>query len=255
MTFDALCSWHRVLHYLDSPIKSWNDGGGSWNDGGGSWNDMICDKNDPHDYAKTHKKIINLPLTDEDVRSLKAGDIVSLNGVIVTGRDRVHKYLIEERPEKEDIPFDLKGAVLYHCGPIMRKTKSGYNVVAAGPTTSMRVEMYEADVIRTYGLRGVMGKGGMGEKTLAALQEAGCVYLHTIGGAAAYLADRIVKTVDVWKLEDFGPTEAMWLFEIKDFPAIVTMDSHGNNIHSEIQKRSFKRFSELIGSKYFRLSN
>jgi fumarate hydratase class I len=128
----------------------------------------------------------------------------------------------------------------------MRKTDQGYVVVAAGPTTSMRVEMYEAEVIRSYGLRGVMGKGGMGEKTLRALQEAGCVYLHTVGGAAAYLADRIVKTVGAWKLEDFGTTEAMWLFEVRDFPAIVTMDSHGNSMHEEIEKISYSAFRELI---------
>ena len=141
-------------------------------------------------------KRLNLPLSAGDVAGLKAGDMVLLNGKLLTGRDRAHKYLVEKKPKKEELPFDLAGTVLYHCGPVMKKTESGYQVVAAGPTTSMRVEMYEADVIRQYGLRGVMGKGGMGEKTLKALQEAGCVYFQTIGGAAAYLADRIVKTVD-----------------------------------------------------------
>jgi fumarate hydratase class I len=193
-----------------------------------------------------NKKIINLPLTDENALSLKAGDFVLLNGTIVTGRDRVHKYLVEQRPRKEDIPFDLKGAVLYHCGPVMKKTEGGYKAVAAGPTTSMRVEMYEPAVIREYGIRGIIGKGGMGAGTAEALQETGSVYFQTVGGAAAYLADRIKRTLNVWKLDDFGPTEAMWLFEIEDFPVIVTMDSHGNNMHSEIEKRSFEIFSELI---------
>jgi tartrate/fumarate subfamily iron-sulfur-dependent hydro-lyase beta chain len=195
------------------------------------------------------KKIIKLPLTDEKVLSLKAGDIVSLNGTIVTGRDMVHKYLAEMKPRKEDIPFDLSGAVLYHCGPVMQKTAEGYKAVAAGPTTSMRVELYEAAVIRKYGIRGIIGKGGMGASTLEALKETGSVYFQTVGGAAAYLADRIKKTLNVWKLEEFGPTEAMWLFEVEDFPAIVTMDSHGDNIHSEIEERSFGIFSELIGRK------
>jgi tartrate/fumarate subfamily iron-sulfur-dependent hydro-lyase beta chain len=195
------------------------------------------------------KKIINLPLTAEHALSLKAGDIVSLNGAIVTGRDMVHKYLVEKRPRKEDIPFDLAGTVLYHCGPVMRKTEKGYKAVAAGPTTSMRVELYEAAVIREYGIRGIIGKGGMGTGTLEALRETGSVYFQTVGGAAVYLADRIKKTLDVWRLEEFGPTEAMWLFEVEDFPAIVTMDAHGNNIHSEIEQRSFETFSELIGSK------
>lgn len=190
---------------------------------------------------------LNLPLSATEWRSLKAGDIVSLNGTIVTGRDRVHKYLVEQRPKKEDIPFDLTGAALYHCGPVMKKTEEGYKAVAAGPTTSMRVEMYEAAVIRGYGIRGIIGKGGMGESTLEALKETGSVYFHTVGGAAVYLADRIKKTLNVWKLDEFGPTEAMWLFEIEDFPAIVTMDSHGNNIHKEIEAVSFEKFRALIG--------
>ena len=169
-----------------------------------------------------------------------------MNGTIVTGRDRVHKYLAEKGTRKEDLPFDLKGAVLYHCGPIMKKTEEGHKAVAAGPTTSMRVEMYEPVIIREYGIRGIIGKGGMGAGTIEALKETGSVYFQTVGGAAAYLADRIKRTLNVWKLEDFGPTEAMWLFEIEDFPAIVTMDSHGNNIHSEIEKYSLEIFSELI---------
>jgi fumarate hydratase class I len=192
---------------------------------------------------------LNVPLSPAAWRSLKAGDIVSLNGTIVTGRDRVHKYLVEQKPRKEDIPFDLNGAVLYHCGPVMKKTEEGYTAVAAGPTTSMRVEMYEAAVIREYGIRGIIGKGGMGTGTLEALQQTGSVYFQTVGGAAAYLADRIKKTLNVWKLDEFGPTEAMWLFEIEDFPVIVTMDSHGKNLHREIEKQSFERFLELIGSK------
>jgi len=195
------------------------------------------------------RRTLTLPLSAEDVSSLRAGDLVFLNGLLITGRDKVHKYLVEQRPPKADFPFDIAGTVLYHCGPIMRKTEDGYSVVAAGPTTSIRVEMYEADVIREYGLRGIMGKGGMGEKTLKALQEAGCVYFHAIGGAAAYLADRINKVVTAWKLEEFGSTEAMWFFEVKDFPAIVTMDSLGNSMHKEIEKKSFRRFSELILSK------
>jgi fumarate hydratase class I len=191
-------------------------------------------------------KNLTLPLAAEVVSSLRTGDLVLLNGSLITGRDKVHKHLVEKRPPKTEIPFDISGTVLYHCGPIMRKTDDGYIVVAAGPTTSMRVEMYEADVIREYGLRGIMGKGGMGEQTLKALQEAGCVYFHTIGGAAAYLADRIRKAVSAWKLEEFGTTEAMWLFEVEAFPAIVTMDAHGNSMHKEIEEISYQKFKELI---------
>ncbi len=190
---------------------------------------------------------LTLPLSVSDVRGLKAGDVVSLSGRIVTGRDRVHRYLAEERPPKGEVPFELSGAVLYHCGPVMERSEEGYRAVSAGPTTSMRVEMYEAQIIREYQLRGIMGKGGMGEATRRALKENDCVYLHTIGGAAVYLADRIRSVPGVWKLEEFGQTEAMWLFEVEGFPAIVTMDCLGNDIHREIEETSFREFSALIG--------
>lgn len=189
-----------------------------------------------------------LPLSDKDVLNLKAGDIVTLSGTIVTGRDRVHKYLTAHRPPKEEIPFDLTGTVMYHCGPIMKKTDDNFSVIAAGPTTSIRMEIYEAAVIRDYGFKGIMGKGGMGESTLKALADNSCVYFHTIGGAAVYLADRITNVLGSWKLEEFGMAEAMWHFEIREFPAIVTMDAHGNNIHGDIEHSSFAKFSALTGA-------
>ncbi len=190
-------------------------------------------------------KKIKLPLSSEDVAGLKVGDLVLLSGNIVSGRDRMHKYLVEKRPAPDDIPFNLSGAVIYHCGPVIKKVDDNYMVMAAGPTTSMRVEMYEAAVIREYGIKGIIGKGGMSGNTLRALQETGCVYFNTIGGAAVYLADRIKKILDVWKLDEFGPTEAMWLFEVDEFPAIVTMDAHGNNMHRDIEELSLRKFSEL----------
>lgn len=192
-------------------------------------------------------KTINLPLTKDDVLSLSVGDLVLINGQLVTGRDRVHKFLCSEKPSKEKIPFDLEGTILYHCGPIIRKTHQSFKLIAGGPTTSMRVEMYEHRIISAYGIRGVMGKGGMGGKTLNALKENGCVYLNTIGGAAVYLADRVKRVVDVWKLEEFGVTEAMWVFDVKEFPAIVTMDAHGRSLHEMIEKRSYGEFKRLIG--------
>jgi fumarate hydratase class I len=131
----------------------------------------------------------------------------------------------------------------------MKKTEDGFKVVAAGPTTSMRVEMYEPAVIGAFQLRGVMGKGGMGEKTRQALKDHGCVYFNTIGGAAVYLADRIAKVLGVWKLEEFGLAEAMWHLEVKDFPAIVTMDAHGRDIHRDIEELSMIKLRELIGVK------
>jgi tartrate/fumarate subfamily iron-sulfur-dependent hydro-lyase beta chain len=191
-------------------------------------------------------KTINLPLAKEDVLSLYVGDMVLINGQIVTGRDKMHKYLSHERPSKREIPFNLDGTIIFHCGPVIRKTRKGFNVFSVGPTTSIRMEMYQHQVISEYGLRGVMGKGGMGRKTLDALKEFGCVYLHTIGGAAAYLADRIKRVIDVWKLEEFGYTDAMWLFDVKEFPAIVTMDAHGRSLHEEIEKKSLQEFKRLI---------
>lgn len=187
------------------------------------------------------------PLTREDVLTLKVGQMVSINGHIITGRDKIHKFFFSDRPGIKDIPFNLNGAVLYHCGPIIKKTEEGYKLIAGGPTTSSRVEMYEHQMISEYGIRAIMGKGGMGSKTLGALKEHGCVYLHTISGAAVYLADKVKRVVDVWRLEDFGMAEAMWLFEVEEFPAIVTMDAHGGSLHEEIENMSHGEFKRLIG--------
>jgi fumarate hydratase class I len=197
--------------------------------------------------SKERIKTIKLPLTEEDVLSLNAGDRVLLSGQVVTGRDKIHRYLFHERPKVKDIPLDLRGTILYHCGPIIRKTREGFRLIAGGPTTSIRVEMYEPQIISDYRIRGIMGKGGMGKKTLQALVDNGCVYLHTISGAAVYLADRIKKVAGVWKLEDFGMAEAMWIFEVEDFPAIVTMDAYGKSLHEEIEKKSLEEFKRLIG--------
>jgi len=196
---------------------------------------------------KEKTKIIKLPLSKKDVLSLNVGDMVLLSGQLITGRDKIHKFLSHERPDIKDIPVNLKGAVLYHCGPIIRKTEEGFNIIAGGPTTSIRVEMYEHQIIADYGIRALMGKGGMGRKTLQALKDNGCVYLHTISGAAVYLADRIKRVTGVWKLEDFGMAEAMWIFDVQDFPAIVTMDAHGRSIHEEIEKKSYEELKRLLG--------
>jgi tartrate/fumarate subfamily iron-sulfur-dependent hydro-lyase beta chain len=199
-----------------------------------------------HD-SKLEIKTINLPLTRKTVLSLKAGDMVLINGLLITGRDKLHKFLSNEKPSKKQIPFDLEGTILYHCGPIVKKTSGGFEFVAGGPTTSMRVEMYEHRIISEYGIRGVMGKGGMGKQTMNALRENGCVYLNTIGGAAVYLADKVKGVAGVWKLEEFGMTEAMWILDVKDFPAIVTMDAYGRSLHEKISKDSRREFKKLIG--------
>jgi fumarate hydratase class I len=177
---------------------------------------------------------LETPLTEEKVRALKVGDVVLINGPMVTGRDAAHHYLMHH-----DAPCDLNGAILYHCGPVMMKEGTPPNTrwrpTAAGPTTSIREEPYEADVIKRFGIRAVMGKGGMGKKTLAGLIEHGAVYLHAIGGAAQFYARCLPKVHSVYLLEELGIPEAMWVFEAKDFPAIVTMDSHGNSLHEEVE--------------------
>jgi fumarate hydratase, class I len=174
--------------------------------------------------------ILNSPLSETQVRALKVCDVVLISGDMFTGRDNVHAYLMKNSP-----PVDLNGAVLYHCGPVMLKEGEKWSVKAAGPTTSSREEPYQANVIKNYGVRAVVGKGGMGAKTLAALQECGAVYLNAIGGAAQYYARTVQEVVGV-HLFDFGVPEAMWHLKVKDFVAIVTMDSHGNSLHAEVER-------------------
>lgn len=177
------------------------------------------------------------PFTEEKIRALKVGDEVLISGVIHTGRDAVHKYLHEGGKLPESVSF--KDGILYHCGPVVMKQDDGsWKATAAGPTTSIREEPYQWQVIRDFGLRGVIGKGGMGDKTLEACQKYGCVYLHAVGGAAQVLAERIKKVRNVYMMEKFGAPEAIWEFEVEDFPAVVTIDSHGNSLHREVFAKS-----------------
>jgi fumarate hydratase class I len=176
--------------------------------------------------------VLRAPLTEDQVRALKVGDVVLVNGEMYTGRDAVHAHLMKNPP-----PVDLRGAVLYHCGPVMLKQGDVWTVKAAGPTTSSREEPYQGHVIRNYGVRAVMGKGGMGKATLAALKDSGAVYLNAIGGAAQFYARRIDKVLDVNLLE-FGIPEAMWHLSVHDFVAIVTMDAHGNSLHAGVEQET-----------------
>jgi fumarate hydratase class I len=191
-------------------------------------------------FPLTGKEVVlRAPLSESDVRALKVGDVVLISGEMYTGRDAVHAYLMKNPP-----PVDLHGAVLYHCGPVMLKTGDQWTVKAAGPTTSSREEPYQADVIRNYGVRAVIGKGGMGKKTLAALKECGAVYLNGIGGAAQYYSRSIEKVLGV-HLIDFGIPEAMWHLRVNNFVAIVTMDAHGNSLHADVEKETGEHLAEL----------
>lgn len=189
---------------------------------------------------------LQLPLSEDDVRQLKVGDEVALSGIMVTGRDEAHTWLISEKPD--EVRELLDGSVIYHCGPVVAKEGDEWKFVAAGPTTSIREEPYQGDVIKEYKLRGVIGKGGMGDKTQAALEEFGAVYLHAIGGAATLLAKSVKKVLDVIKLEEFGVPEALWVLQVEEFPCVVTMDSHGKSLHSQIKSNSDKVANSLIGN-------
>jgi fumarate hydratase subunit beta len=223
-------------------------------------------------------RTINLPASDEVIRELRVGEPVLLNGVMVTGRDTAHKWLMDtfikktKEPQGDDLHvYDelkrlLNGSVIYHCGPVVSRVTVGpsgaqgqdgsavtqqeeYKFVAAGPTTSIREEPYQADVMKHFNIKGVIGKGGMGAKTLKGCQETPGVYLHAIGGAASFIAQSVKKVLDVYKLE-FGVPEAFWVIEVENFPAVVTMDSHGNSQHSVVDDSSRKVLDELLVKPY-----
>ena len=180
---------------------------------------------------------LSFPFTEAKIRALKVGDEVRLSGTVFTGRDAMHKYLHDGGALPPGV--SLQNGILYHCGPVMLKQDDGrYKCTAAGPTTSIREEPYQAQIIRDFGLRGIIGKGGMGPQTLAACQECGCVYLHAIGGAAQVLAGCIQQVKNVYYLEKFGSPEAIWELDVMDFPAVVTMDAHGHSLHEEVWAQS-----------------
>jgi fumarate hydratase, class I len=192
-------------------------------------------------FVRTGREIaLRAPLSDADVRALRVGDVVLVSGAMNTGRDAVHAHLM-----KHEAPVDLSGSVLYHCGPVVVKEGDQWRVTAAGPTTSIREEPYQGEIIKRFGVRAVIGKGGMGAKTLAALKEHGAVYLNAIGGAAQFYA-RAIERVDGVSLMEFGTPEAMWHLTVKDFPAIVTMDAHGNSLHRDIEQESGRHLESIF---------
>jgi fumarate hydratase subunit beta len=199
---------------------------------------------------------LTVPIPEAQIRRLHIGDQVLLSGVIFTGRDAAHKYIMDnfikgpcpaaEKPMYDMLKSALAGSVIYHCGPVVRKQEDEhYQFVAAGPTTSIREEPYEADVIRHFGVRAVIGKGGMGPRTLAACHDFGAVYLHAIGGAATLIAERVKEVLGVYKYE-FGVPEAFWRIRVEDFPCVVTMDSHGQSLHERVAAESKRKVQELL---------
>jgi len=236
---------------------------------------------------------LSVPLSEQAVRALRVGDTVRLSGVMVTGRDAAHKYMVEtfirtstvpesERPLYEELRRLLAGGVIYHCGPVVRQLspstppappsrggetpppapsqggegsggllsavsrEGGWEFVAAGPTTSIREEVYEPEVIAHFGLRGVIGKGGMGPGTLRACREYGAAYFHAVGGAASLIADTVKEVLAVYKKDEFGVPEALWVIRAEGFPVVVTMDSHGRSIHDEVEQTSKAALERLL---------
>ncbi len=186
-------------------------------------------------------KRLDYPFKKEDIRDLKVGDMVLISGKMYTGRDAVHKRI----HDGVEPPVNLENQIIYHCGPVVLEKDGKYEVKAAGPTTSIREEPYQWEVMRDHGIVGVIGKGGMGPKTLKGCQDYGCVYFHAIGGAAQVLAEKI-KSVDNVYWRDLGSPEAIWELTVKEFPVVVTMDSHGNSLHADVEQKSSSALKDLI---------
>jgi tartrate/fumarate subfamily iron-sulfur-dependent hydro-lyase beta chain len=188
---------------------------------------------------------LTTPISEAQVRALKVGDSVEISGFLFTGRDAVHKYLHEGGKLPPEV--NLRDGILYHCGPVVMKDEDGrWKVTAAGPTTSIREEPYQGQIIEQFGLRGVIGKGGMADRTLAACKQFGCVYLHAIGGAAQVLAECITNVRGVYLMEKFGAPEAIWELQVERFPAVVTMDANGNSLHKDVFAASQEKLNALL---------
>jgi fumarate hydratase class I len=203
---------------------------------------------------------LSIPITEGQILSLHAGDSVTISGIATTGRDAAHKYMVEKLIKNsatlsaddkrlfEELKSIYQGGMIYHCGPIVRNEEGKWTIISAGPTTSIREEVYEDTVISAFGLRVVMGKGGMGARTLAACSQNRAVYVHAIGGAGVTSAEKMTEVLDVFKLEEFGVPEAFWKVRFQNFPGIVTMDAHGKSLHEELGRDFDKRLAEILGS-------
>jgi tartrate/fumarate subfamily iron-sulfur-dependent hydro-lyase beta chain len=189
---------------------------------------------------------VTLPVDETVVRNVHAGDVIYLTGTVVTARDEAHKEAIEHYDRGDGVPVNFADVAVFHCGPIVTKQNDGWQVVAAGPTTSSRMELFEYDFIKRFGTRVIIGKGGMGQKTVRACKEFGALYTAFTGGAAVLAADAIKKVTDVFWLEELGMPEALWVFEVEDFgPLTVTIDAHGNNLTEDIKNRAKEQAKDM----------
>jgi len=195
---------------------------------------------------------LKTPITELEVRRLKIGDVFYITGIIITARDEAHKKAIELHESGKEPPIDFKGLGIFHCGPIMKKTEKGWVTVAAGPTTSDRMEIFQDHFIEYYRPSVIIGKGGMGEHTVKACQKHGCIYGAFTGGAALLAAQGIKNVKSVYWLEELGMPECLWVYEVEEFgPMIVTIDSYGSNLTADIMKKvniqKEKLFKEMKG--------
>jgi len=176
------------------------------------------------------ERVLTTPISEKDARALKAGDVIYVSGTMFTARDEAHKMMLERGN-----PLPVEGLALFHCGPVAQKKGDGWEILAAGPTTSARMELFEADFLRRFKSRVIVGKGGMGEKTLGALNDVGAVYTHFTGGAGALAAQAVKRVKEVHWLEELGIPEAIWVMEVAKFgPLVVAMDSHGKSLYKDL---------------------
>ncbi|KPV63061.1 MAG: fumarate hydratase [Candidatus Bathyarchaeota archaeon BA2] len=180
---------------------------------------------------------LKTPISEEDTRKLKVNDIIYITGTIITARDAAHRRALEFHREKKKLPVNLQGLAVFHCGPIVKKENDKWIVVAAGPTTSTRMDLFEDEFIKNFKIRVVIGKGGMGKKTTKAMKQYGAVYGAFTGGAAV-LAAKAIKNVKSVEWYDLGMPEALWVLEVEEFgPLTVAIDAHGNNLFEDVQKK------------------
>jgi fumarate hydratase subunit beta len=195
---------------------------------------------------------ITLPISEDEVRGLRMGDILYVTGTVFTARDEAHHLMLARKEKGEEIPFPPDQMALFHCGPVVKRDGDGWRVVAAGPTTSIRMELFEDHFLSAFGTRIVIGKGGMGDRTQAALVKEGAVYAHYTGGAGALAAGAVKRVEQVFWLEELGMPEAVWILDVEQFgPLLVTMDSAGGNLYKDLEKtisRNRERIDARIGA-------
>lgn len=181
---------------------------------------------------------LTTPISEEQIRKLKANDVVYITGTLVTARDQAHKRALQFHSEGKKLPIDLEGLAVFHCGPIVKKEGDKWRVVAAGPTTSTRMDIFEDEFIKNFKVRVIIGKGGMGRRTTDAMKQFGAIYGAFTGGAAV-LAAKAIKNVRTVEWFDLGMPEALWIFEAEEFgPLTVAIDSHGNNLFEDVNAKT-----------------